>query len=399
MMQRYRGGPADMLSSIYLKRAMLVVIALLLSAAPSFAQSQAAPDEENCLICHRYPALGRYDENGSKRVYYINDQMFLNSVHGKLRCKGCHVDLDKIPHENVKKVDCSGQCHIKEPSSNRDFSHQGMVEKYQKSVHGQGVPYQKRFPEDLPTCTYCHGNRLFTPYPGYWGKSEELSRETLARCQGCHTDKAWAEKMYTHFSDRMRRRRGQNEIVQLCTSCHEDEKKMARHGLEAVSTFKDTFHWTLVKYGVRNAPDCITCHVPVGYTTHTLRPKTDPVSPIYKNNRIKTCSNQGGIQDCHPGATIRFAEGRVHAYGTKVQLMAAKDAIKAAAQQQELFLLVRATEEISQQELFHYKVLSLIKLMYKLIIGLVIGFMCQHQLLVHRRARRNIKKEVIHGER
>ena len=79
--------------------------------------------------------------------------------------------------------------------------------------------------------------------------------------------------------------------------------------------------------------------------------------------------------------------------------MAAKDAIKTAAQQQELFLLVRASEEISQQELFHYKVLSLIKLMYKLIIGLVIGFMCQHQLLVHRRARRNIKKEVIHGER
>jgi hypothetical protein len=371
----------------------------LLSAASAFAQSEAAPDEENCLICHRYPALGRYDEEGNRRVYYVNDQLILNSVHGTLRCKSCHLGLDKIPHENVKPVNCSTQCHIKEPSSNQDFSHQTMVAQYQASVHGQGASNQKPFPEDLPTCTYCHGNRLYKPYPGFWGKSEQLSNETLARCQGCHTDKAWTEKMYTHFSDRMRRRRDQTEIVQLCTSCHEDQEKMARHGLEAVSTFKDTFHWTLVKYGVRNAPDCISCHVPVGYTTHTLRPRTDPVSPIYKNNRVNTCSNQGGIQNCHPGATLKFAEGRVHAYGTKVQLLAAEASAKAKARQEAPLLLARAREEISPQELFHFRVLSLIRLAYKFLIAGVIGFMAFHQLLEHLRARRNLKKGGMHGER
>lgn len=393
-----RDRPVGMPLHAPLTRIMLGVVILVLWAAPGFAQSEAAPDEENCLICHRYPAMGRYDEDGRRRVYYINDQLFLNSVHGKLRCKSCHVDLDKIPHENVKKVNCSAQCHIKEPSSNQDFSHQTMVEQYQTSVHGQGTPNQKRFPEDLPTCTTCHGNRHYKPYPGYWGKSEELSRETLARCRGCHTDKAWTERMYTHFSDRMRRRRGQDEIVQLCTSCHEDQQKMARHGLEAVSTFKDTFHWTLVKYDVRNAPDCITCHVPVGYTTHTLRPRTDPVSPINKTNRINTCSNQGGIQDCHPGATLHFAEGRVHAYGTKVQLMAAEAFAKAKARQETPLLLARAREEISPQELFHYRVLSLIRLLYKILIAAVIGFMSVHQLLEHLRARRNLKKGVMHDE-
>jgi hypothetical protein len=398
MMQRHWNKSIDMPFSVFSTRMAFVIVALLLSAASGFAQSEAAPDEENCLICHRYPAMGRYDENGNKRVYYINDQFFLNSVHGKLRCKSCHLDLDKIPHENVKKVECSTQCHIKEPSSNRDFSHQGMVGQYQESVHGQGEPERKRFPEDLPTCTYCHGNRLYTPYPGYWGKSEALSSETLARCRGCHTDKAWTEKMYTHFSDRMRRHRSQDEIVQLCTSCHEDQEKMARHGLEAVSTFKDTFHWTLVKYGVRNAPDCISCHVPVGYTTHTLRPRTDPVSPINQANRIKTCSNQGGIQDCHPGATVQFAEGRVHAYGTKVQLMAAEESAKAIARQEAPLLLARASKEVSPRELFHYRVLSLIGLLYKILIGLVIGFMSVHQLLEHRRARSKSKKEVLHDD-
>lgn len=397
-MPSHRYRPNNIRLRVY-TACLLFVIMALLSAASAFAQSEAAPDEENCLICHRYPALGRYDEEGNRRVYYVNDQLILNSVHGKLRCKSCHLGLDKIPHENVEKVNCSTQCHIKEPSSNRDFSHQTMVAQYQTSVHGQGTSDRKPFPEDLPTCTYCHGNRLYQPYPGFWGKSEQLSNETLARCQGCHTDKAWTEKMYTHFSDRMRRRRDQTEIVQLCTSCHEDRQKMARHGLEAVSTFKDTFHWTLVKYGVRNAPDCISCHVPVGYTTHTLRPRTDPVSPINVNNRVNTCSNQGGIQDCHPSATLKFAEGRVHAYGTKVQLLAAEASAKAKARQEAPLLLARAREEISPQELFHFRVLSLIRLAYKFLIAGVIGFMSVHQLLEHLRARRNLKKGGMHGER
>jgi hypothetical protein len=381
--------------AVILKFIMFVTAFSLVPICMSFAQSNAAPDEENCLICHRYPGLGRYDENGNKRVYYINDQLFAGSVHGKMRCKNCHEDLDKIPHENVKKVDCSTQCHIKEPSTNRDFSHKNMAQIYDRSVHGKEVSSPKKFPEDFPTCTYCHGNQSYNPYAGFWGKSEELSRETLARCQGCHMDKKWTEKIYAHFTHRMRRRRTQNEIIQLCTSCHEDEKKMARHGLEAVSTFKDTFHWTLVKYNVQNAPDCITCHVPVGYTTHEINPKDNPLSPVYKGNRIKTCSNQGGIQDCHPTATIKFAEGRVHAYGTKVQLMADEEA-KLKAQKEEPLLMLRATEEVSAKEVFHYKVLSLIKLLYKFLIAGVIGFMSLHQLLDFRMARKKMKKEAQH---
>jgi len=375
------------------KSGLMVLIGILFCAGIVFAQSDAAPDEENCLICHRYPSLGRYDEGGNKRVYYINDQLYAHSVHGKLRCKSCHVDLDKIPHEDVKKVDCSTECHIKDPSSNREFSHRRMVGIYQNSVHGQGTGEQKRFPEDRPTCTYCHGNRTYNPYAGFWGKSEELSRETLARCQGCHTDKDWTKNIYAHFTHRMRRRRTQNEIIQLCTSCHEDSQKMARHGIEAISTFKDTFHWTLVKYDVQNAPDCITCHVPVGYSTHEIQQRTDPVSPLYKNNRVKTCSNQGGIQNCHPGATAQFAEGRVHAYGTKVQLMADEERVTSEVKGEEPLLLVRARREIPPEEVFHYKVLSLVKLLYQVLIAAVIGFMLLHQLLDYRRTRKKMKSE------
>ena len=376
--------------------AVLGMVCALLDGGAGFAMSQASPDEENCLICHRYPTLGRYDESGNKRVYYINDQLFAGSVHGKLRCKSCHLDLDRIPHEDVKRVDCSTQCHVKDPSTNREFSHKRMVDDYQNSVHG--AIDDSHFPEDRPTCTYCHGNRLYNPYAGFWGKSAELSNETLARCQGCHTDKQWATDIYAHFTHRMRRRRGQNEIIQLCTSCHEDGRKMARHGLEAISTFKDTFHWALVKYDVHNAPDCLTCHVPVGYTTHEIQPRTDPVSPLHKDNRIMTCSNQGGIQDCHPGATARFAEGRVHAYGTKVQLLAGRAEMTAPGEEESL-MLVRARKEISSKEVFRYQVLSLIKRLYQLLIAAVIGSMLLHQCLDYRRQKKAGRgREGIHGQ-
>jgi len=396
MMKRCRRESMKIMFAGFLKVIMLAAVCVLFYAGNGLSQSEAAPDEENCLICHRYPGMGRYDEAGNKRIYYINDQMFANSVHGKLRCKSCHLDLDKIPHEDVKKVDCSTQCHIKDPSSNREFSHKNMVEQYEQSVHGKGLDGQKPFPGDRPTCTYCHGNRTYNLYAGFWGKSKELSMETLTRCQGCHTDKAWTKKIYAHFTHRMRRRRAQSEIIRLCTSCHEDAQKMNRHGLEAVSTFKDTFHWTLVKYDVKNAPDCISCHVPVGYTTHEIQPRTDPLSSIYKTNRVKTCSNQGGIQDCHPGASEKFAEGRVHAYGTKVQLMAAEDKNKIKTPEEEPLILARARKEISQEEVFHYKVLSMIRLIYQILIGTVIGFMALHQLLDFRRARKKMKMEGPH---
>ena len=41
------------------------------------AKTQAAADTENCLYCHRYPQMGRYDKTGTKRIFYVNEKMFL----------------------------------------------------------------------------------------------------------------------------------------------------------------------------------------------------------------------------------------------------------------------------------------------------------------------------------
>ncbi len=86
---------------------MLAAFLLLITALSVFSQSAAPADTENCLLCHRYPNMGRYDSSGQKRVYYVNPEKFALSVHGKLRCKNCHIGLDRIPHSDVKKVNCA----------------------------------------------------------------------------------------------------------------------------------------------------------------------------------------------------------------------------------------------------------------------------------------------------
>jgi len=102
------------------------------------------------------------------------------------------------------------------------------------------------------------------------------------------------------------------------------------------------------------------------------------------SNRLNTCSVGGGGQSCHPDATHAFAEGRVHEYGTKAQLLSGE---KTNMEGRFSSLMAeQARVDIPEEELFHYKVLALISLVYKILIGCTIGFMFFHQLLDYRRA-------------
>lgn len=329
-----------------------------------FAQSDPFLDRDNCLLCHRYPTLGKYELNGKKKSYYVNGQGFANSVHGEVRCTQCHRGLDKIPHGNIRKVDCSMNCHIENSFSGQEFSHKDVVHKYESSVHGKGNKDNlKPFPEDLPTCTYCHNNR------GYY--SREINH-------GGAEDSA---SIFRHPSQQLR---SQIDVVELCASCHEDQEKMARHGLETIQTYKDTFHWEALKYGTANAPDCISCHVPQGYSFHAIRSENELLSSVNIINRVKTCSNKGGVQTCHPGATAGFASGRVHEYGIKAQLLTEES----DCDTEESLIVKQARNNVSKDEIFHYTVLSIIRLVYKILIGCTIGFMSFHQLLDYIRTRK-----------
>ena len=70
--------------------------------------------------------------------------------------------------------------------------------------------------------------------------------------------------------------------------------------------------------------------------------------------------------------------------------------IIAEAEAEESVMLIRARKEVSEEEIFHYKILSLIRLVYQVLIGSVIGFMIFHQLLDYRRTRKKMKTEGSH---
>jgi hypothetical protein len=377
------------------------VFLVLWVAAPALAEMEVVGDAQNCLICHRYPSIGRFDESGRKHIYYINEQMYANSVHGKLRCGDCHTDINKIPHQEVKKVDCTTKCHVKDPSTNKEFSHAQTAEKMKTSVHAVDLP--EPLAADLPTCKDCHGNRI-TKQDGLWDMMLKASKETEARCGGCHRESPWVRDFFPHFTRRIHPVRTQLEIVNLCADCHSDSQKMARHGIESADTFKDTFHWNLVKFGVSDAPDCLSCHVATGANSHNILPRKNPDSSVNIMNRVNTCSNQDGARACHPAATPAFATGRVHAYGVKAALASGWADLTGMRVSDDVpeRLVEEAFLETTESESVRFVVLELVRFFYKVLIGLVIFGMFYHQwmdFLAHRRERKKKKRKGQHGRK
>lgn len=363
----------------------------------------AATDVENCALCHKYSGLGRIDETGKKRLYYVNDQSYQKSVHGKLRCKECHTEIEKYPHVGTQKVDCSTVCHLVDPANNQRFSHATMIEKYELSVHGKkdAQGKLKEHAEDLPSCTYCHENRAHQPLYGPGHEDRGIALEILDRCLGCHQDNEWTRAFYNHFTHRLHQSRSSRKMVELCASCHEDEERMTRHDLTVTGTFHDTFHWQGIKYGDPNAPNCITCHAPVGYFSHQIMPRTDPRSSIHPDNLVRTCANPDGMQVCHPGATPAFAQGKIHpakfktgVFEFKMEGMERLTKISKGVMKpfQELLLQKPASSDLTTLEYYQQIILLLIKYFYMLLIGGLISFMIIHQILDYLSMRREMKE-------
>jgi hypothetical protein len=359
-----------------------------------------AVDEENCLLCHKYSGLGRIDESGNKHIYYINNDLYNRSVHGNIRCTECHAGIEKFPHGVVKKVDCANECHLIEPSTNKPFSHAPMIEKYELSVHGKTEQGKiKKHVEDLPTCIYCHENTIYHAVNDLYHRSGEIIREVMDRCLGCHSNNVWADTFFHHFIERLYQRRSSQRVVELCASCHDDEERMSRHGLKTVGTFRDTFHWQALKFGDPNAPNCINCHAPVGYLSHEIMRKEDERSAIHEKNLVRTCSNIGGAQSCHPNATSRFASGEVHPiqfkaglFDTTQKKLNLQESIeKGRLKPFQSLLTALVTVDVGERQPYQNIVLVLIKYFYMCLIGFLISAMIIHQILDYFATRREIR--------
>jgi len=287
-------------------------MALLLLAFCKPFDSFAA-DIGNCLLCHKYPGLSRIDEEGKFKLLYVNEDIFNNSVHAKVKCEGCHPDIQKIPHEPAKKVDCLIQCHIIEPSSEQKFSHQDVQNFLAASVHAKtdqnGNP--KKYSEDIPICLDCHDNPLYRPLSFFKRVRPGISEAALGRCRVCHKKDEFIFRFYNHVTTRLHKIRNPKNIAEVCERCHDNPEIVARHNLstKAVYSYGETFHGKAAHYLDESIPDCLDCHVKPGESVHQMMSHKEPQSITHENNKGKICSNI----DCHPKASPTLANYSVHA--------------------------------------------------------------------------------------
>ena len=271
-----------------------------------------AEDRIDCLICHKYRGLSRVDEQGNFRLFYINNDLFMNSPHRRNECQECHTDIEEIPHVKVGKVDCTQQCHIVEPSGDGYFSHKTIAKILAKSAHGkldaEGKP--KPHQEDYPGCKDCHDQPLYRPLSAFKGVAKHgVSKRSISRCKSCHESGNFAEDFYEHVTSRLHKTRFSLEITEVCAKCHQDPEFMKRHELDdVITTYKHTFHGKMLEMGSERTADCIDCHVVEGESNHLIESRDVATSSIHKDNVGRTCM----ASDCHTTASPNLAGFQTH---------------------------------------------------------------------------------------
>jgi len=291
-------------------------ICLILAGSVSSQSSFAFEDDEACLLCHKYPKMGRITKDGARRSYYVMPHMFEKTVHRNVPCKDCHSYIKQLPHRPVKTgVSCNAECHsVKNPATGKNFSHQPIYEKYINSSHGREKNANGN-EQDKPYCVTCHTNPVYDP-----DEQEGPPKRITQRCVVCHEDEVFVNNWYKHTSRRIKEvKRSPKEVAELCSSCHGDKRLIKRHldaaekeGRElgekypyAAESYQESFHGKVTRYGFEGAASCLDCHVENDnyyLNVHDIQPSRNPHSPVNEKNVVKTC------QRCHTYADENYAQ-------------------------------------------------------------------------------------------
>ena len=236
----------------------------ILSAADPNSTINRNNIAETCGRCH--------GDKSVMRGTGISDRPFLSyreSVHAKALARGntgaavctdCHKSHDILPASDsrspIAKVNIPATC---------SKCHQSESAEFMQSVHGQAV---MRGVSRSPVCTDCHGIH---------GITSPVEQATATASTVVATD--------------------------TCAGCHEGVALTREFGVaaERVSTYKDSYHGLASKLGSKVVANCASCH-----GVHNILPSSDPRSMISANNLPQTCGQ------CHVGAGVNFATGRIH---------------------------------------------------------------------------------------
>ena len=275
--------------------------------------SVAAPIEviknSDCLDCHSDDTLVKTNAQGQAVSLFVKEAALRASVHGTNSCQSCHPGITSTHPDDgvaVKSVDCIS-CHA------------WQTESYEASVHGVAL---KAGDPAAPTCSDCHDGHELKPIsdpasPLHFSKlgktcgacHEQAAADVAASIHGWATSNGKREAatcIDCHLGHRIEGLKGADPLkisTDVCSKCHASERINTKFNLpkDRVETFFASYHGLASQYGSALAANCASCH---GY--HLVLPSVDPRAMIHTNNLVATCGK------CHPGATDKFAQGKIH---------------------------------------------------------------------------------------
>ncbi len=254
-------------------------------------------------------------------------QQYQQSMHGRLlakgdqnapTCKECHgthgVRYKRDPLSVTYPThvpDLCARCHRHgEKAAIRKVGEGSeVVERYAESIHGKGLIQSGLVVTAM--CTNCHTAHSVLPPDD---PASSVNREHIAdTCGNCHSGihDQFVQSIHSptvarteqklpvcndcHSAHTIRRADDDGfklTIMTQCGRCHEDIAK----------TYFDTYHGKVSQLGYTKTAKCYDCH-----GAHDILPISDPRSHLSRENVVATCQN------CHPGATRRFAGYLSHA--------------------------------------------------------------------------------------
>jgi formate dehydrogenase gamma subunit len=288
------------------------LFALLAASLAWAAPARAALENSDCLECHADKTLTK--TNAGKAIsLFVDEARFRASAHKTNACVGCHAGLKKShPDDNLaaKPVNCAA-CHPRQSES------------YGASVHGLALAAGQAasatcvdchgvhdvLPPSSPasplhfsrlaaTCGQCHAAVAGDVQQSVHGREVAKGNRDAATCTDCHSE---------HKIEALKASSSLKIAEQVCSKCHASERLSTKYRLppDRVKTFFESYHGLAVQYGSTRAANCASCH-----GVHKILPSSDPRSMIHPNHLVETCGK------CHPGATDKFAQGKIHTNGT-----------------------------------------------------------------------------------
>lgn len=265
-----------------------LIVLLLVFSMPVFAKEVPVKEEKkvDCLSCHAYKNMVRFDKGGDVKSLYIDKEAFLETGHGKAVCTECHEGFEELPHnKDLEKVTCVKDCHIVDSLEEKTFSHKEKADILSQSAHSK---------------------------VNAAGEDKE-NAELIPDCKGCH------KFNYPHRKDvpedqRLHHVMSKEDAVKVCAGCHANKDVQEKFGLHGVvASYNETFHGKAHRFGMKEAPGCIDCHADPSRGVHKIAKKDSPSSIIGKESRHKTCTQKA----CHVDGTVKMGGWHPHAMHDK----------------------------------------------------------------------------------